>query len=82
MCVIDTHTSHSNIFPFREDMPPSILPPDLNNFELLDLSPLEVARQMTRLDSALFESIETRDFLEAAWTSKNPNVATGVKVCV
>ncbi len=70
---------NSNIFPFNGEYAPSMLPPDLNNFHLLDLAPMEVARQMTRLDAALFEVIETRDFLETAWTSKNPNVAQSVK---
>ncbi len=70
---------NSNIFPFTGEYAQSILPPDLSNFHLLDLTPVEVARQMTRLDAALFEVIETRDFLETAWTSKNPNVATSVK---
>jgi hypothetical protein len=69
----------ANIFPFTGEYQPSILPPDLNSFQILDLAPMELARQMTRLDAALFEVIETRDFLETAWTSKNPNVATSVK---
>jgi hypothetical protein len=70
---------NSNIFPFTGEYAATILPPDLSSFELLDLAPLEVARQMTRLDAALFEVIETKDFLETAWTSKNPNVAQSVK---
>jgi hypothetical protein len=60
----------SNIFPFTGEYAPSILPADLSSFHLLDLAPVELARQMTRLDAALFEVIETRDFLETAWTSK------------
>lgn len=67
------------VFPFNGEYATPLLPPDLGSFHLLDLSPLEVARQMTRLDAALFEVIETRDFLETAWTNKNPNVAQSVK---
>jgi hypothetical protein len=70
---------NANIFPFNGEYAQSFLPADLGNFHLLDLAPMEVARQMTRLDAALFEVIETRDFLETAWTNKNPNVAQSVK---
>lgn len=69
----------SNLFPYMGEYEKPIVPADLTSFQLLDLAPVEVARQITRIDAALFEVIETRDFLETAWTSKNPNVAQSVK---
>ena len=49
-----------------------------NPCEFLSTSPLEIARQLTLMDSELFRKIHHTEFLNSAWSSKKaqaPNIA-------
>jgi hypothetical protein len=65
------------------DPPPSMIPKHLNNRELLldflnsspkalyELDPIEIARQLTLLESKLFKSIRSEELLNEIWKEKN-----------
>ncbi|KAI8819872.1 ras guanine nucleotide exchange factor domain-containing protein [Fimicolochytrium jonesii] len=50
--------------------PPPILPRSLKKFGILDLDPLEVARQLTIMESRLYNSIEPIELVGQKWTKK------------
>ncbi|KAG4304720.1 hypothetical protein PORY_001773 [Pneumocystis oryctolagi] len=50
--------------------PTPILPKNLKKFKLLDLDPLEVARQLTLIESRIYNKIKPIECLDKAW-SKN-----------
>ncbi|KAJ6234207.1 guanine nucleotide exchange factor [Anaeramoeba flamelloides] len=54
------HSSGNNRFE-------SILPNNLNKFKFLDLSPEELARQLTLVEHNLFQKIESREFVGFVW---------------
>lgn len=60
---------------------PQILPPAAS-LNLLHLSPLEVARQMTILDWKYFRAIQPRECLDEAWTKPDKNLAPNIQVSV
>ncbi|KAJ3445212.1 guanine nucleotide exchange factor [Anaeramoeba flamelloides] len=45
----------------------SILPNNLNKFKFLDLSPEELARQLTLIDHQLLQKIESREYVGFVW---------------
>ncbi|KTW29649.1 hypothetical protein T552_00858 [Pneumocystis carinii B80] len=47
---------------------PPILPKNLRKFKLLDLDPLEVARQLTLIESKIYNKIKPIEFLNKAWS--------------
>ncbi|EMR10382.1 hypothetical protein PNEG_01634 [Pneumocystis murina B123] len=47
---------------------PPILPKNLRRFKLLDLDPLEVARQLTIMESRIYNKIKPIEFLNKAWS--------------
>lgn len=50
--------------------PKSIYPPNKESLDLLDIDPLELARQMTLDDLVLYSSLEVRDFLSCEWSDR------------
>ncbi|KAJ1921760.1 hypothetical protein H4219_000493 [Mycoemilia scoparia] len=52
--------------------PGPILPRSMKKLKLLDISPIELARQLTLIDSQLFNKIKTIECLKKAW-SRSPN---------
>ncbi|CEP07119.1 hypothetical protein, partial, partial [Parasitella parasitica] len=50
-----------------EDMPPTILPKNMKRLKLLDLDPLELARQMTIMDFKLYNKIKPVECLDKNW---------------
>ncbi|GAA5857810.1 hypothetical protein JCM8547_005989 [Rhodosporidiobolus lusitaniae] len=48
-------------------LPQPILPRNLKKFKLTDLEPLELARQLTIMDSRLFQRITPQECLSKAW---------------
>jgi son of sevenless-like protein len=60
------------------EAPTPILPKNLSKFKLLDLDPLEIARQLTIVDSRLYNDLKPVEFLNKAWSRKDnissPNV--------
>jgi son of sevenless-like protein len=63
-----------------KDVPPPILPRSLKKVKFLDLDPLEVARQLTIIESKAYNKLEPVEFLRKAWSDKDSsNVAINVK---
>ncbi|KAI9314344.1 hypothetical protein BX666DRAFT_1971820 [Dichotomocladium elegans] len=61
--------------------PLPILPKDMSNFSLMDIDPVELARQLTLLDYKLYSSIRPTECLNKAWSREDAggNIATNVK---
>ncbi|KAI8058776.1 ras guanine nucleotide exchange factor domain-containing protein [Thamnidium elegans] len=60
------------------DSPDPILPRNLKKFRLLDLDPIEMARQLTLMDFKMYSSIKPVECLDKAWSrdaSSNNNSA-------
>lgn len=53
--------------------PMPILPKNLSKIRLLDLDPLEIARQLTIMDSNYYNKIKPTEFLNKAWSKKDTN---------
>ncbi|KAI8967027.1 ras guanine nucleotide exchange factor domain-containing protein [Mycotypha africana] len=64
----------------QQDMPEPILPRDLQKFRLLDVDPLEMARQLTLMDFKLFSSIKPVECLDKAWSRDASAVAAAANV--
>ncbi|GAA6018725.1 hypothetical protein JCM10207_005556 [Rhodosporidiobolus poonsookiae] len=60
-------------------LPTPIVPRNLKKFKLTDLEPLELARQLTIMDSRLFQRITPQECLSKAWPkefgSEAPNIS-------
>jgi son of sevenless-like protein len=52
------------------DLLPPILPKSLKKFNLLDLDPLEVARQLTLIEMAIFQKISPIELMKQEWSRK------------
>jgi son of sevenless-like protein len=51
--------------------PPKSITPKKNNFEFMDLDPIEVARQLTLIDSELFRAIKPYECMGQPWNKPN-----------
>ncbi|KAJ1569768.1 hypothetical protein HK405_004497 [Cladochytrium tenue] len=65
-----------------KDVPAPILPRNLKKLKFLDLDPLEIARQLTIIDSKVFNRIQPVEFLRKAWNDKANEVAVNVKTMI
>ncbi len=54
-----------------EEYQQPILPKSLKRFTLLDLDPLETARQLTLIEMAIFIKIEPIELMKQEWSKKN-----------
>ncbi|KAI8908144.1 ras guanine nucleotide exchange factor domain-containing protein [Powellomyces hirtus] len=60
--------------------PPPILPKSLKKATVIDIDPLELARQLTLIESKLFSSIQPSELVGQEWTKKNEkNLAVNVR---
>ncbi|KDN46450.1 hypothetical protein K437DRAFT_107336 [Tilletiaria anomala UBC 951] len=60
--------------------PPPVLPKNLRKIKFLDIDPLEMARQLTLLDSTLFCRIKPFECLDKSWSKKDADkLAPGIK---
>ncbi|KAJ3217300.1 hypothetical protein HK099_005530 [Clydaea vesicula] len=64
---------------FSLNSPPPILPKNLLKISLLDIDPLELARQLTILESHDFISIKPFEFLNKEWSNKNSMEISNIK---
>lgn len=67
-----------------EPPPPKIIAPPSTINKLLDISPIEAARQLTLMRHAVFAAIRPREFCNLAWTRKDaarraPNILKFIK---
>ncbi|KAJ1553866.1 hypothetical protein HK405_006677, partial [Cladochytrium tenue] len=65
-----------------KDVPAPILPRNLKKLKFLDLDPLEIARQLTIIESKVFNRIQPVEFLRKAWSDKESEVAVNVKTMI
>jgi len=67
--------------------PPEVILSDKwfgNETKLVDLSPLEVARQLSLIDYKVFSTIQAKEFLNQAWSkealrARSPNLRAMIK---
>lgn len=63
-----------------QSAPPPVLPKNLRKIKFLDIDPLEMARQLTLLDSTLFCRIKPFECLDKSWSKSNSDkLAPGIK---
>ena len=62
------------------DLQIPILPKSLKKFQLMDLDPLEVARQLTIVEMTIFQNIKPIELMKQEWSKKNgKSVAVNVR---
>lgn len=54
-----------------EEIQQPILPKSLKRFSLLDIDPLEVARQLTMIEMTIFQRIQPIELMKQEWARKN-----------
>ena len=64
---------------FNQKAPVPILPKSLKKISLADLDPLELARQITDIESNLYRAIQPKECLNQAWNKadlkyRSPNI--------
>ncbi|KAJ3116458.1 hypothetical protein HDU96_009621 [Phlyctochytrium bullatum] len=64
------------------NVPPPILPRNLKRIRFLDLDALEVARQLTILESREYNKLQPVEFLLKAWSDKDNPIAVNVKTMI
>ncbi|KAJ3216830.1 hypothetical protein HDU67_008916 [Dinochytrium kinnereticum] len=64
------------------NVPPPILPRNLKRIRFLDLDALEVARQLTILESKEYNKLQPVEFLLKAWSDKDNPIAVNVKTMI
>jgi son of sevenless-like protein len=62
-----------------EDYQQPILPKNLKRFTLLDVDPLEIARQLTLVEMNIFMKIQPIELMNQEWSKKN-TVSAAVNV--
>ncbi|KAJ3309596.1 hypothetical protein HDV04_005916 [Boothiomyces sp. JEL0838] len=62
-----------------EEYQPPILPKNLKRFSVLDLDPLELARQLTILFSSIFIKIQPVELMNQEFAKKYSNIAVNVR---
>ncbi|KAF9166445.1 hypothetical protein DFQ26_007832 [Actinomortierella ambigua] len=55
--------------------PPPITPRNLKKFKFIEIDPLEMARQLTIMESAIYNKIKPVECLGKAWASEDPDIA-------
>ncbi|KAJ3263731.1 hypothetical protein HK104_006599 [Borealophlyctis nickersoniae] len=74
---------HPTSHPKRAAPPPIIPKHWTGKIKLVDLDPLEIARQLTIIESARYAKIQAEECLRKAWSDKeDPSVAENVKAMI
>jgi len=55
----------------QEDFPPPILPKNMKRFTILEIDPLETARQLTIVEMDIFCRIQPLELMKQEWSRKN-----------
>ncbi|CAG8483932.1 5238_t:CDS:2 [Funneliformis caledonium] len=68
----------------NSDRPPApILPKNIKKLKFLDLDPLEIARQLTLIESKLYNKIKPVECLDKAWSKEEgDNIAVNIKAMI
>jgi len=65
-----------------KEAPPPILPKNLNYIRFRDIDPLEIARQLTIMESKTYTQIQPIECLNKAWSEKENSPAINVKAMI
>ncbi|KAJ3383382.1 hypothetical protein HDU92_004245 [Lobulomyces angularis] len=76
---LETNTPSKKIIKTSNICPLPILPKNLKKIKFLDIDPLEIARQLTILESKTFNKIQPMEFLKKAWSEKESDNSKNVK---
>ncbi|KAJ3120509.1 hypothetical protein HK100_012757 [Physocladia obscura] len=63
----------------NKEFPASIKPWNLRNIDFLELNPLETARQLTLMESIMYNKIQPVECLKKAWSAKENNQSPNIK---
>ena len=63
-------------------LPAPIVPRNLKKFKLVDIDTLEIARQLTIMDSRLFQRITAQECLSKAWPKQFNSDATNISTMI
>ncbi|KAJ3042206.1 hypothetical protein HDV00_007916 [Rhizophlyctis rosea] len=66
----------------HRDAPPPVVPKNLRSLKLLDLDPIELARQITLMESAVYCKIQPVETLKKAWSEKDSDVSVNIKAMI
>lgn len=64
------------------ETPDPILPRNLKKFRLLDVDPIEMARQLTIMDFKMYSSIKPVECLDKAWSRDSNNLAANIQTSI
>jgi hypothetical protein len=63
-------------------VPQPLLPKSFKNLTMTDIDPLELARQLTIVDSQIYNTLKPHEFLNKAWSNKDSDFAPNVKAMI
>lgn len=78
----DAGTGKKLLLNLNKEAPQSILPKNLNYIRFLDIDPLEIARQLTIMESKTYTRIQPIECLNKAWSEKENSPAENVKAMI
>lgn len=78
----NSETCRRKIPTTTQEAPPPILPRNLRRIRLLEIDPTEWARQLTILESELYNNIQPLDCLNKAWSDKSSHTASNIRTMI
>lgn len=78
----DAGTGKKLLLNLSKEAPAPILPKNLNYLRFLDIDPLEIARQLTIMESKTYTQIQPIECLNKAWSEKENSPAVNVKAMI
>lgn len=65
-----------------QEAPAPIWPKNPKKFKVLDIDTLELSRQLTLMDSQMFQKIKPVECLNKAWSDKDSDRAANIKAII
>lgn len=75
----DNGNGRKMLLNLNREAPLPIMPRNLNHIRLLDIDPLEIARQLTIMESKTYTQIQPIECLNKAWSEKENSPAINIK---
>jgi son of sevenless-like protein len=66
----------------KQEAPTPIVPKNMKKMKFLDIDPTEFARQLTIMDSGLYNKITPVECLNKAWSKKDNSCAVNIKAMI
>ena len=63
----------------NQPAPPPLYPKNLSKLRLVDIDPLELARQLTIMDSELYQKITSVECLNKSWSDEQESRGVNIK---